>query len=228
VAWRTAKFANSTEKHTDLGVLALGRLSKLLRLEERMIDRRQQYSSVSSRAGLLLVVNCGGRVSEYGAGPPCEVSVVEAYRKHPTIWPPTIASRSTLQAIATSGLSRLMEHTCLCWLVATLSRAMARFRDAWPSPARPSPDYPCSTSGLTSARGVFGLGVYWCQFALERKIIASRSSEVSGASDWAGSTRFRGSRVRTRLFAGGEWIRKFSSAMPRHHQQRGRPHFGGE
>jgi hypothetical protein len=31
-----------------------------------------------------------------------------------------------------------------------------------------------------------------------------------------------------RLTAGGEWIRKFSSAMPRHHQQRGRPHFGGE
>src|SRR5947209_17107029 len=32
------------------------------------------------------------------------------------------------------------------------------------------------------------------------------------------------SQVRTRLAAGGEWIRKFSSTMPRHRHQRGRLH----
>ena len=50
--------------------------------------------------------------------------------------------------------------------------------------------------------------------------------EGGGGSSWLSSAA-PGPKVR-RLLAGGEWIRNFSSAMPRHHQQRGRPHFGGE
>jgi hypothetical protein len=58
---------------------------------------------------------------------------------------------------------------------------------------------------------------------LLREMAAAHITLVRGPSE-----RMKLDYKPLRLAAGGEWIRNFSSAMPRHRQQRGRLHFGGE